>query len=79
MLIIELPEGGWVEATEIIGAVPHPPESEWADSPSGCVILLSSGHSIPTAETDEQIMQRKFELLVRSETLEGLDGEQSSI
>lgn len=73
MMIIELPEGGWVEVDSIVACVPIPPESEFdTDAPDGCAILLSSGHSVPTNETPERILAQITEC--HQLAMEQLDG-----
>jgi len=69
MMIIELPEGGWVDAESIVAVVPMPPENEFATEGEGSAILLSSGHSVQTEETPERVMQQIAECLVAAQEL----------
>lgn len=74
MMIIELPEGGWVDVECITAVVMGEPENEFAEAPSGCVILTTSGHAIPTAETPDQVLLQMTECMrVARELEEGGD------
>jgi len=74
MLIIELPEGGWVDAESIVAVVPVPPESEFStEEVAGSAILLASGHSVATEETPERVLQQIAELVAAAAGLGGDD------
>lgn len=73
MMIIELPEGGWVDVEAITAVVPNPPENEFSEAPGGCAILISSGHAIPTAETPDQILLQMTECMRIAQELEDSD------